>query len=133
VTELADAAGRAVAALAPEEGEGATALIGGAERSLAEVAAIAPELEVAAGELRDSELRLTETTLELRRFLDSLEAEPDRLEQVESELERIADAKRRFRCETYAELLARAAEARAELAAFADGADPLEAASAALA
>ena len=133
VTELADAAGRAVAALAPEEGEGATALIGGAERSLAEVAGIAPELEVAAGELRDSELRLTETTLELRRFLDSLAAEPDRLEQVESELERIADAKRRFRCETYAELLARAAEARAELAALEDGADPLEAASAALA
>jgi DNA repair protein RecN (Recombination protein N) len=133
VTELADAAGRAVAALAPEEGEGATALVGGAERSLAEVARIAPELEVAAGELRDTELRLTETTLELRRFLDSLEAEPDRLEQVESELERIADAKRRFRCETYAELLARAAEARAELAAFEDGADPLQAASAALA
>ena len=133
VTELADAAGRAVAALAPDEGDGATALIGGAERSLAEVAGIAPELEVAAGELRDTELRLTETTLELRRFLDSLAAEPDRLEQVESELERIADAKRRFRCETYAELLARAAEARAELAALEDGADPLEAASAALA
>jgi DNA repair protein RecN (Recombination protein N) len=133
VTELADAAGRAVAALAPEEGEGATALVGGAERSLAEVAGIAPELEVAAGELRDTELRLNETTLELRRFLDSLEAEPDRLEQVESELERIADAKRRFRCETYAELLARAAEARAELAALEDGADPVQAASAALA
>jgi DNA repair protein RecN (Recombination protein N) len=133
VTELADAAGRAVAALAPDEGEGATALIGGAERSLAEVVGIAPELEVAAGELRDTELRLTETTLELRRFLDSLQAEPDRLEQVESELERIADAKRRFRCETYAELLARAAEARAELAALEDGADPLVAASAALA
>jgi DNA repair protein RecN (Recombination protein N) len=133
VTELADAAGRAVAALAPEEGEGATALIGGAERSLAEVAGIAPELEVAAGELRENELRLTETTLELRRFLDSLQAEPDRLEQVESELERIADAKRRFRCETYAELLARAAEARAELAALEDGADPLAAASTALA
>jgi DNA repair protein RecN (Recombination protein N) len=133
VTELADAAGQAVAALAPEEGEGATALIGGAERSLAKVAGIAPELEVAAVELRDTEVRLAETTLELRRFLDSLEAEPDRLEQVESELERIADAKRRFRCETYAELLARAAEARAELAALEDGKDPLEAASAALA
>ena len=133
VTELADAAGRVVAALAPDEGEGATALIGGAERSLAKVVGIAPELEVAAGELRDTELRLTETTLELRRFLDSLQAEPDRLEQVESELERIADAKRRFRCETYAELLARAAEARAELAALEDGADPLVAASAALA
>jgi len=133
VTELAEAAGRAVAALAPDEGEGASALIGGAERSLASVAGIAPELEVAAGELRDTELRLNETTLELRRFLDSLRAEPDRLERVESELDRIADAKRRFRCETYTELLARAAEARAELAALEDGADPLQAAAAALA
>ena len=133
VTELAEAAGGAVAALAPDEGEGASALVGGAERSLAAVAGIAPELEVAAGELRDTELRLNETTLELRRFLDSLQAEPDRLEQVESELERIADAKRRFRCETYAELLALAAEARAELAALEDGADPLQAAATALA
>jgi DNA repair protein RecN (Recombination protein N) len=133
VTELADAAARAAAALAPDEGEGASALIGGAERSLAAVAGIAAELEVAAGELRDIELRLNETTLELRRFLDSLQAEPDRLEQVESELDRIADAKRRFRCESYAELLARAADARAELEALEDGADPREAAAAALA
>ena len=133
VTELADAAGRAVSALAPEDGEGATTLVGGAERSLAEVAGIARELEVAAGELRDVELRLSETALELRRFLDSLQAEPDRLEQVESELERIADARRRFRCETYAELLARAAEARTELAALGDGADPLQVAAVALA
>ena len=132
VTELAEAAGRAVAALAPDEGDGAAGLVGAAERSLAEVAGIAPELELAAGELRDTELRLNETTLELRRFLDSLQAEPDRLEQVESELERIADAKRRFRCETYAELLAHAADARSELAALQDGADPLQAAISAL-
>jgi DNA repair protein RecN (Recombination protein N) len=133
VTELADAAGRAVAALAPDEGDGASALVGGAERALAAVAELAPELGGAAGELRDAELRLNETALELRRFLDSLQAEPDRLEQVESELERIADAKRRFRCDGYAELLARAGEARAELAALEDGADPLQAAAAALA
>jgi DNA repair protein RecN (Recombination protein N) len=133
VSELADAAGRAVAALAPDEGDGASALVGRAERSLAGVAELAPELDGAAAELRDVELRLNETALELRRFLDSLQAEPDRLEQVESELERIADAKRRFRCESYAELLARAGEARAELAALEDGADPLQAATAALA
>jgi DNA repair protein RecN (Recombination protein N) len=131
VTELAEAVGRAVAALAPDEGAGATGLVGEAHRSLAMVGGIAPKLEVAAGELRDTELRLDETTLELRRFLDSLQAEPDRLEQVESELERISDAKRRFRCDTYAELLTRAAEARAELAALEEGADPLEAAAAA--
>jgi DNA repair protein RecN (Recombination protein N) len=97
------------------------------------VTEIAPELARAAGELRDAELRLGETALELRRFLDTLEAEPDRLEQVEAGLERIADAKRRFRCESYGELLDRAAEARAELAALDEGADPLSAASDALA
>jgi len=133
VGELAEAANAAVDALAPEEGEGAAGLAGRAERSLATVTEIAPELARAAGELRDSELRLGEAASELRRFLDTLEAEPDRLEQVEAGLERIADAKRRFRCESYGELLARAVEARAELAALDEGADPLSAASDALA
>jgi DNA repair protein RecN (Recombination protein N) len=133
VTELAGAANQALAALAPDDGEGASALVGGAERALASAGEIAPELSVAAGELRDVELRLGETVLELRRFLDSLEAEPDRLEQVESELERIADAKRRFRVETYEELLTRATEARTELAAIAEGSDPLAEAAAAVA
>ncbi|HKB20281.1 MAG TPA: AAA family ATPase [Gaiellaceae bacterium] len=132
VAELAEAVNGAVAALTPDEGDGASAFLGQAERSLAAVSELAPELASAAAELRDAELRLNETVLELRRFRDSLQAEPDRLEQVESELERIADAKRRFRCESYAELLARAAEARAELSALENGADPLEAAAAAL-
>jgi DNA repair protein RecN (Recombination protein N) len=133
VTGLADAANHALSALAPEEGEGAASLVGGAERALASAGEIVPELAAAAAELRDAELRLSETTLELRRFLDSLEAEPDRLEQVESELERIADAKRRFRAETYEELRARAEDARTELAALEEGADPLAAAAAAVA
>ena len=133
VTELAEAAGQAAQALAPEDGDGAAALVGGAERALAGVSEIAPELARAAGELRDVELSLGETALELRGFLDSLEAEPDRLEQVESELDRIADTKRRFRCETYGELLARAGEARAELAALEGGANLVEAAAAAVA
>jgi DNA repair protein RecN (Recombination protein N) len=133
VTELAEAASRAVSALAPDEGDGAAALVGSAEAAIAPVGQIAPELATAAGELRDVEVRLGETALELRRFLDTLQAEPDRLEQVESELERIADAKRRFRAETYAELLSRAAEARTELAAIADGSDPLAEAAAAVA
>jgi DNA repair protein RecN (Recombination protein N) len=133
VTELAEATDEALRAIAPEEGEGAAALVGRAERSLAGVATIAPDLDRAGGELRDAEVRLQEAALELRRFLDTLAAEPDRLEQVESELERIADVKRRFRCETYEELLARATEARAELAAIGEGVDPLAAAAAAMA
>ena len=85
---------------------------------------IAPELARAGEELRDVELRLRELGSDLRGFLLSLEAEPDRLEHVEAELERIGDAKRRFRAATYEELLARAYEARTELAALAEGLDP---------
>jgi DNA repair protein RecN (Recombination protein N) len=132
VTELAEGAAAAGEALAPDEGDGASGLVAVAERVLAPLERLAPELERAGNELRDAELRLRETASELRAFLASLDAEPDRLEQVESELERIAEAKRRFRCASYEELLARAAEARAELTALEGGADPLAAAAQAL-
>jgi len=133
VTELAEGVAAAGEALAPEDGEGASGLVAVAEKALAPLERLAPELERAGNELRDAELRLRETASELRGFLASLEAEPDRLEHVESELERIAEAKRRFRCASYEELLGRAAEARAELTALDGGADPLAAAARALA
>jgi len=63
----------------------------------------------------------------------SLEAEPGRLEQIEAGLDRIAEAKRRFRAQSYDELLARAAEAKAELEAIDDGFDPAATAAEALA
>ena len=128
VTELAEGVDAAGEALAPEEGEGASGLIAVAEHALAPLERLAPELERAGNELRDTELRVRETASELRAFLASLEGEPDRLEQIEAELERIATAKRRFRCASYDELLARAAEARSELEDVAGGADPLAAA-----
>ena len=128
VTELAEGAAAAGEALAPEDGEGASGLVALAERAIAPLERLAPELERAGNELRDAELRLRETASELRAFLASLEAEPDRLEQVESELDRIAETRRRFRCESYEELLARAAEARAELEALEGGTDPAAAA-----
>jgi len=126
VAELAEGAAAAAAALAPEDGDGASGLVGLAERAVAPLEHLAPELQRAGDELRDVELRLRETASDLHGFLASLEAEPGRLEQLEAELDRIAETKRRFRCETYAELLVRAAEARAELAALEDGADPAE-------
>ena len=128
VTELAAGAGAAGEALAPDDGEGAASLVAVAERAISPLEALAPELRRAGDELRDVELRLRETATELRSFLASLEAEPDRLEQVEAELDRIAEAKRRFRCTSYEELLARAAEAQAELEALEEGADPVAAA-----
>jgi DNA repair protein RecN (Recombination protein N) len=133
VTELADAAARAAEALAPDDGEGAAGLAAQAERAVAPLERLAPELERAGNELRDVELRMRETASELRTFLDSLQAEPGRQEEVEAQLERIADARRRFRCGTYEELLARAAAARLELAELEEGHDPVEAAAEALA
>jgi DNA repair protein RecN (Recombination protein N) len=130
VAELAEAAATAAAALAPEDGEGAAGLAAVAERAIAPLERLAPELERAGDELRDVELRLRETASDLHSFLASLEAEPGRLEELEASLDRIAETKRRFRCPTYEELLARAAEARAELAALDGGADPAAAATA---
>ena len=132
VTELAEGASVAAEALAPDDGEGATGLVAQAERAVGPLESLAPELARAGEELRDSGLRLRETALDLRTFLSALEAEPGRLEQVESELERIADAKRRFRCTGYEELLARGDEARLELARIEAGDDPAAAAAAAL-
>ncbi len=133
VTELAEAAAASAEALAPEDGEGAAGLAAAAERAVAPLERLAPELERAGNELRDVELRLRETASELRSFLAKLEAEPGRQEKVEAELERIADARRRFRCASYDELLARAAEARAEVEALEEGVDPTAAAAEALA
>ena len=127
VTELATGVETAGEALAPEDGEGAASIVAAAERAISPLESLAPELRRAGDELRDAELRLRETATELRSFLTSLEAEPDRLEQLEGELDRIAEAKRRFRCSSYEELLARAAEAQTELDALEDGADPVAA------
>ena len=133
VTELAQGAAAAADALAPDEGEGAAGLAAAAERAVSPLERLAPELARAGDELRDAELRLRETASELRGFLTTLEAEPGRLEQVEGELDRFAEAKRRFRAETYEELLARAAAAKAELDAIDQGLDPADAAAEALA
>jgi DNA repair protein RecN (Recombination protein N) len=133
LTELAEGSAAAAEALSPEDGEGAAMLAARAERAVAPLERIAPELAAAATELRDLQVRLADVGADLRGFLDSLEAEPDRLELVEAELGRIADAKRRFRCDSYEELLERAAAARAELEAREAGADPAAEAAAAVA
>jgi DNA repair protein RecN (Recombination protein N) len=54
------------------------------------------------------------------------------LEGLEASLDKIAETKRRFRCQTYEELLLRAAEARSELAALEEGNDPASVAAEAL-
>ncbi|HLX21089.1 MAG TPA: AAA family ATPase [Gaiellaceae bacterium] len=132
VAELADAAAAAAEALTPDDGDGAAGLVAIAEREVAPLERLAPELQRAGDELRDVELRLRETASSLHSFLASLEAEPGLLEELEAGLDRIAEAKRRFRAATYEELLERATAAREELAALDGGADPVAAAAAAV-
>jgi DNA repair protein RecN (Recombination protein N) len=130
VTELAQAATGAAEALAPDalETPGAAELVAQAARALDGAASLAPELAEVQAELADAEVRLRDAASTLRAFLASLEADPDRLEIVEAELERISDARRRFGAATYEQLLARAAGARDELEALEAGGDPLAAA-----
>jgi DNA repair protein RecN (Recombination protein N) len=132
VGELVTGASTAVDALAPEDGEGAAGLAAAAERAVAPLESLAPELARCGDELRDAELRLRETASELRSFLASLDVEPGRIDTVEAELARLADLRRRFRCDTTEELAARAEAARAELEALAGGLDPAGAAAEAL-
>jgi DNA repair protein RecN (Recombination protein N) len=128
VEQLGDAAAAAADAIAPDEGDGAAALAGRAERSLAPLERIAPEVATAATELRDLSVRLHEVGSDLRGFLASLDAEPGALDEVERRLERIADLKRRFGAGSLDELLALADAARRELDERAAGHDPVEAA-----
>jgi DNA repair protein RecN (Recombination protein N) len=131
VTELAEAAAGAAESLAPEvadDAEGALALVGKASRDVDGVLAHAPELASLAEELRDGEVRLREAASGLRTFLASLEAEPGRLEEVEAELDRIAEARRRFGAATCEELVTRARAAQAEIERLERGGDPVEAA-----
>ncbi len=83
VEELVAGAAAAAEALAPDEGEGAAGLAAVAERAIAPLEQIAPELARAGDDLRDVELRLRETASELRGFLATLGAEPGRLEELE--------------------------------------------------
>ena len=128
VTELAEAAAAAVEAVDPTQGEdgGAVARLAQAVRGLEGAAPLAPELGEVAAELSEAEVRAREGVSTLHAFLASLEAEPGRLDAVEAELERIAEARRRFGAAGTEELLARAAAAEAELAQVEAGVDPLQ-------
>ena len=118
----------ATAAVAPDEGEGAAALAAAAERALAPLTSLAPELELTVSELRELTVRLSEVGSDLHRFVASLEADPARMEAVEARLDLIAELRRRFAAGSLEELLERRVAAVAELEALEGGLDPLTAA-----
>ena len=130
--ELAAGAAAATAAVAPEDGEGAASLAAAAERSVAPLVDLAPELEGPAAELRDLVHRLNEVGGDLHRFVASLEADPARVEWVEERLDLIAEARRRFAAQTTDALLDCREAALVELSEVDAGVDAVTAAAAAL-
>jgi DNA repair protein RecN (Recombination protein N) len=84
---LAAAAGGAEA-IAPESGEGgAAALLAEAERAAQPVAGVDAELDALAERLAALRIEAEDLGGELRRYADSLEGEPGRLQEVEERLE----------------------------------------------
>jgi DNA repair protein RecN (Recombination protein N) len=126
VVELGEAAAAAATAIDPDDGDGARHLTAAAERALAPLERLAPDLRDAAAELRELVVRLGEVASDVRRFAGSLDADPACAADVEEQLDRIADLRRRHRAATLDELLERRAAAVAELDALGADGDPLE-------
>jgi DNA repair protein RecN (Recombination protein N) len=80
------AAAAALALAGAEDGEGARALLAEAEAALERPAAIDADLDALRTRVVAAGLELSDLGAELRSHLDSLQADPERLEQVESRL-----------------------------------------------
>ncbi|MEP6640425.1 MAG: AAA family ATPase [Gaiellales bacterium] len=112
--ELTAAAAAAAELLSPAEGEGAQSLTARAGESVAAAAEYEPGMAAVAADLRDAAARLQESAVELRGFVDGLEADSGRLEHVEARLELFAQLERRYAA-PLEQVLAMAADARTAL------------------
>lgn len=88
-------------------------------KRLEELAGIDDQLKVLAETLKPAQIAVQDAAHELRHYLGALEADPARLEEVETRLARIEKLKRKYG-NTIPEILAFAAEARARLDAVAN-------------
>src|SRR3954451_9134269 len=86
LTALQAAAAGASEALAPDEGGGAGALLASAVASLETVAGVDGDLDGLASRTRSIALEADDVAAELRRYVESLDAEPGELEAVEQRL-----------------------------------------------
>ena len=112
---LVEAAAAAAERINPEEGAGALTLAGDATHALEGAVEHDQGLAAPLADLQEAVARLQEAGVELRRYLQELEAQPGRLDQVESRLVQLADTARRHDAESADELVRRAEEARALL------------------
>jgi DNA repair protein RecN (Recombination protein N) len=112
---LVEAAASAAERINPEDGTGALALAGDATHALESAAELDPGLGAPLGDLQEAVSRLREAGVELRRYLQELEAQPGRLDQVEARLGQLAETARRHGADSGDELARRAEQARALL------------------
>jgi DNA repair protein RecN (Recombination protein N) len=113
---LLAAAGAGAEAIAPSGDEsGVALLLAGAEQLAQSVQAADPEMEALASRLTALRLEAEDLGAELRRYTDSLEAEPGRLDAVEERLE-LYDRLERKHGGSVAAVLAHAERCRAERA-----------------
>ena len=111
---LLAAAGGGAEAIAPSAGEGgAAALLAEAEGMAEPVAGVDSELDSLAARLAELRLEAEELGVELRRYADSLEAQPGRLNEVEERLE-LYDRLERKHGGSVAAVLAHAEHCRAQ-------------------
>jgi len=87
VESLREGAGTALLAIAGgEEGGGATGGLAEAEAALGRTAAVDPDLDALAERTSAAAVELADLAAELRDYLEGVEAEPGRLEQIETRL-----------------------------------------------
>jgi DNA repair protein RecN (Recombination protein N) len=112
---LLAAAGAGAEAIAPGDGDGAGVgtLLAGAERLAADVQGVDPALDELAGRLAALRIEAEDLGGELRRYAESLEAEPGRLQEVEERLEAYERLERKHGG-SVAAVLAHAEHCRAE-------------------
>ena len=95
--ELFNAARTAYISITGEEGaEGLRDRLGAAEASLAKASALDGDLGDWAGRLREAQEQMSDISLELHSYIESLEFEPGRLEEVEERLRVLSDLARKY-------------------------------------
>ncbi len=130
---LREAAATGAESIAPDDGDGGVAaLLAAAERPAEAVEGADPALDGLVARLRALRLEAEDLGGELRRYLDGLEADPGRLEQVESRLSDYDRLKRKHGG-TVEEVLRHAERCRAECERLENAEVVLEQAQAALA
>ena len=111
---LRAAAGAGAEALAGDDGGGATIALGEAERLADAVAGADSELDELAARIRTMRIDADDLAADLRRYVEGLEADPGRLEEVEQRLEQYVRLERKHGGNVEA-VLAHAERCRAEL------------------